>query len=207
VWEAVYDPFGEADVNPNSSVVNDFRFPGQYFDCETGLHYNYYRFYNPRTGRYITPDPIGQGGRINLYPYVSDNPINYIDSSGLLLWYADKQSEKIMKPYIQKIMKTQKGRELLKKLHNDPQIYLIHGKAGQYGPAYQLGRDVFVDPCFQPMIQTDKGLKPASTTRILAHELGHLTGIKDDGPGRMNNVNTWENPIMHPLEGFYRTKY
>jgi YD repeat-containing protein len=40
VWEGLYKPFGEADVNPNSSVVNNFRFPGQYYDQETGLHYN-----------------------------------------------------------------------------------------------------------------------------------------------------------------------
>ena len=60
---------------------------------------------------------------------------------------------------------------------------------------------------FNPSIQTDCGNKPASTTRILAHELGHLTGTKDDGPRRMNNVNTWENPIMNPLEGYNRTAY
>jgi RHS repeat-associated protein len=67
VWEADYKPFGEAEVNPNSSVVNNFRFPGQYFDAETGLHYNYHRYYDPKTGRYLTPDPIGLEGGINLY--------------------------------------------------------------------------------------------------------------------------------------------
>jgi RHS repeat-associated protein len=83
VWEAVYDPFGEADVNPNSSVVNDFRFPGQYYDEETGLHYNYHRYYDPQTGRYLTPDPIGlAGGDMALYSYSLDNPINLSDSDG-----------------------------------------------------------------------------------------------------------------------------
>ena len=83
VWEAEYKPFGEAEVNPNSTVVNNFRFSGQYFDQETGLHYNYHRYYDPVTGRYLTPDPIGQWGGINLFLYSDNNPINLIDPLGL----------------------------------------------------------------------------------------------------------------------------
>ena len=83
VWEGIYKPFGEADVNPNSSVVNNFRFPGQYYDQETGLHYNYYRYYDPNTGRYLTPDPIGLTGGINLFLYTNGNPVNSIDLEGL----------------------------------------------------------------------------------------------------------------------------
>ena len=86
VWEADYNPFGEADVNPNSSVVNQFRFPGQYYDSETGLHYNYHRYFDPSTGRYLTADPIGLDGMDpNIYGYVLNNPVNYIDKNGLKL--------------------------------------------------------------------------------------------------------------------------
>jgi RHS repeat-associated protein len=82
VWKAAYAPFGDAVVSIET-VENPFRFPGQYYDPETGLHYNYFRYYNPQTGRYITPDPIGLEGGINLFAYVANNPVNLIDLWGL----------------------------------------------------------------------------------------------------------------------------
>lgn len=57
--------------------------PGQYFDAESGLNYNYFRDYDPKTGRYIEPDPIGLAGGINLYPYTENNPLNKTDRYGL----------------------------------------------------------------------------------------------------------------------------
>ena len=92
VWEATYLPFGQAYVNPGSSVVNNVRFPGQYYDEETGLHYNYHRYYDPSTGRYLTPDPIGLLGGLNLYPYAHNDPINSIDPEGLLKFNAEYRS-------------------------------------------------------------------------------------------------------------------
>ncbi len=87
MWEARYKPFGEAMVHPQSEVVNNFRLPGQYFDGETGFHYNYHRYYDPRTGRYLTPDPIGlEGGDYNIYLYASNSPIMLQDFYGLA-WY------------------------------------------------------------------------------------------------------------------------
>jgi RHS repeat-associated protein len=68
------------------TIENNFRFPGQYYDQETGLHYNYFRYYDPATGRYVTPDPIGLEGGINLFLYVAGNPLRWIDPLGLVTW-------------------------------------------------------------------------------------------------------------------------
>jgi RHS repeat-associated protein len=59
-------------------------FPGQYYDSETGLHYNYFRYYDPETGRYLTSEPIGVLGGSNTYLYSIGNPITYYDIYGLI---------------------------------------------------------------------------------------------------------------------------
>ena len=82
VWSATYNAFGEAQISIET-VTNNLRFPGQYFDVETGLYYNWSRYYDPDTGRYTRVDPIGfAGGDENLYAYVWSNPLFMIDPEG-----------------------------------------------------------------------------------------------------------------------------
>jgi len=92
VWKADYRPFGEAAIDPASILINNFRFPGQYYDEETGLHYNNHRYYDPRTGRYLRPDPIGLDAGLNLFTYVDNNPINLTDFYGLTVSCTYSQS-------------------------------------------------------------------------------------------------------------------
>lgn len=80
-WTADAAPFGSTTTS--GTVTFNLRFPGQYFDSETGLYYNYFRYYDPQTGRYITSDPIGLTGGLNTYGYSVQNPTNYSDRFGL----------------------------------------------------------------------------------------------------------------------------
>ncbi|WP_457243763.1 RHS repeat-associated core domain-containing protein [Pseudomonas lurida] len=82
VWSAHYRAYGEITRLDIGKMDNPLRFQGQYFDQESGLHYNRHRYYNPDVGRYLTPDPVKLAGGINAYQYVP-NPTGWIDPLGL----------------------------------------------------------------------------------------------------------------------------
>jgi RHS repeat-associated protein len=82
-WPYISNPFGEhAPVSPSGYTLN-LRFPGQYFDAESGLSYNINREYEAATGRYVQADPIGLAAGSNIYSYVSSTPLAASDSMGL----------------------------------------------------------------------------------------------------------------------------
>ncbi|AMT87482.1 hypothetical protein AYO71_07975 [Pseudomonas koreensis] len=82
MWSAKYRAYGNLAALDVSEIDNPLRFQGQYFDAETGLHYNRHRYYNPGTGRFLTPDPIKLAGGLNSYQYVP-NPTGWVDPLGL----------------------------------------------------------------------------------------------------------------------------
>ncbi|MEV6561597.1 putative T7SS-secreted protein [Nocardia sp. NPDC051756] len=69
-------------TNWRGKTSSPLRFPGQIYDPETGLHYNMFRYYNPDTGQYLTPDPLGLAPAPNPYAYTT-NPLRFIDPLGL----------------------------------------------------------------------------------------------------------------------------
>ena len=129
VWSATHDPFGQATVDEDpdgngTAVTLNVRFPGQYYDQETGLHYNGYRYYDPLLGRYLTADPIGltrsfddpvlqaaiKAGSLmlpddsdsissinHLYGYTDQNPIMRTDPDGLIWGWVYKGGKWIWK--------------------------------------------------------------------------------------------------------------
>jgi RHS repeat-associated protein len=82
VWRAAIEPFGDAKIAPGTKMELNLRFPGHYFDPELGLHYNRFRYYDPRLGRYLQSDPWGIAGGYNLYAYGA-NPLLKADVRGL----------------------------------------------------------------------------------------------------------------------------
>lgn len=95
------EPFGNnvADENPSGLGAFDLplRLPGQYFDKETNLFYNYFRDYDPSVGRYVQSDPIGLYGGLNTYAYVLANPLSLSDPQGLA-WGGANQGGLIKPP-------------------------------------------------------------------------------------------------------------
>ncbi|AXB41787.1 RHS repeat-associated core domain-containing protein [Amycolatopsis albispora] len=82
-WRAQTTLWGEALGALRQRTATPLRFPGQYHDDETGLHYNYFRYYDPETGRYQSNDPLGLLGTPNPHAYVA-NPLRLTDPLGLM---------------------------------------------------------------------------------------------------------------------------
>jgi len=105
------EPFGNSLPNddPDGDGVPfglDLRFPGQFFDRETFLHYNYLRdCYDPATGRYCQSDPVGLVGGLNPYLYVRNYPLELADPTGLLY----PELEKLLKDSVNQIMNRMMG--------------------------------------------------------------------------------------------------
>lgn len=158
-WDNVYAfgsnlPYEDPDGDGQSFEYN-LRFPGQYFDKETGLHYNYFRYYEPETGRYLSSDPIGVAGGLNTYGYANGNPINRLDPFGLSDVTFDRGRGTI-------IIYDNKGNQIgqfpagnnTASKSNGPwpngifpySHYVLHPKSGPTGPYGSNGNHVFSVP-------------------------------------------------------------
>lgn len=105
---------GDADGD-GKNLVFDLRLPGQQFDAVTGLHYNYYRDYDPTTGRYVQSDPIGLTGGISTYTYAGSSPLAKGDPTGLV---------------VKGTFSLSTGELVLVDLDRPNQSYLVYAKSG-----------------------------------------------------------------------------
>ena len=89
VWSAEYTPFGAVQALYPTATTMDLRFPGQWFQLENGLHYNWHRHYDASTGRYVQADPLGLDAMLrdgpSVYGYAGQNPFSHIDPEGRFL--------------------------------------------------------------------------------------------------------------------------
>jgi RHS repeat-associated protein len=99
-WDLTPSAFGENAVNENPdgdglSFKLNLRYPGQYYDSESGTHFNRYRTYEAATGRYLQSDPIGLSGGASTYGYVGSSPLIGVDPLGLVTWTPDNHASPI----------------------------------------------------------------------------------------------------------------
>ncbi|MFE7803223.1 putative T7SS-secreted protein [Streptomyces sp. NPDC057430] len=163
-WRSRATLWGTTAWARDSSTYTPLRFPGQYYDPESGLHYNHFRHYDPETGRYTSPDPLGLAPAPNPVAYV-DNPCTGSDPLGLMPKYtkeekAQKAREDAHKTTDEVIQRAQDGRfrkggdyhgdtrhgfsdeRVLEILKNPDAVY--HSSANSGNLIFRQGEDVVV---------------------------------------------------------------
>jgi RHS repeat-associated protein len=207
-WRASYQAFGKAYLSsdPDGSIVTttppiafNLRFPGQYYDAESGLHYNRFRHYSPDVGRYVSADPIGQIGGVNLYRYGLGNPLSFIDPLGLKFGVIGPQgpARARVEAALERFRSTPRGQEI-EAATGDRLVPIEVNEEGTN--RYSEEKDwIWIDPDSPECVETEDGLQNIPIEARIAHEGGHAIGDHDDGPGGLNNVNKNENPVRKAL--------
>jgi RHS repeat-associated protein len=177
-WQAQYKAWGEAKVVVEK-IRNPLRFQGQYFDHETGLHYNRFRYYDPEIGRYLSKDPIGIAGGLNLHAYVA-NPIQWVDPLGLVIQLDSAATPVEIADYNTAITYL-KGSSEMTKIINDLEssktVYTVkfHGYtvAGRnYGSAFLPGQNTIYWEASQA-VRCSASNQTISPALVLGHEMAH----------------------------------
>lgn len=175
------------------------------------------RPYNPMIGRWLSQDRLGMDGQDeNFYRYVSNKALSSTDLTGTRIYFGDSYSAQVYRPLLDLIYSSsQAGQSLISKLDRASDEYYLWAsdsiQGSPFDPGFSIrvygGGEVCTNPNPTGQFQSTNGPVDLSAARVLAHELGHLTGVKDDGFMNMNNVVKFENPIMTPIDKQTRVTY
>ena len=207
-----YDAWGNLEAGMSQA---GHAFTGREWDPETGLYYYRARYYDPRAGTFTAEDPIGILGGLNLYGYVFASPTTYVDPFGEAIDYVGYGPDELRRVQhkISRLRRTQRGRELLECLENDPNRTLKIRKpwhdrlVTKPRAGYESRKDtIWFDPDYHPLMYTTDGIRRISGAAVLGHELGHACGCINPWD-EVLNVNFNENAVRRELGEPLRTNY
>jgi RHS repeat-associated protein len=201
-----YEPFGRYKESLGSATKNPYTFTGREWDEESGLFFYRARYMDPKIGRFTSKDPIGfDGGDVNLYAYVRNNPMLYTDALGQKI---DLSKAGSLQSVLQLIKSTARGLILYNTLEGSGNTFkLFETLVGSPGYKESI-RTIAVNPNKRIRIHVKKpngsidDCYYASTARQLAHEMGHAFGHETGSQSLNNemlNIMQNENPVAQAL--------
>ncbi len=215
------DPFGLQQPEESPSALPKFtynpRFPGQVFDRETNSHYNYFRDYDPQTGRYIQSDPIGLNGGANTYSYAGSNPLTLFDPTGELAIVSragstitvtvpvyfdpaitDANLVRSWEKAVAKIWNKGNWKNGKCSINISPDFHQTFRKSDNIGivdPKNRIKREIVGG-----LTRRNMWINANSKPGVIAHEVGHLMRLgdhyTDDASGYSHPDSGWEHDIM-----------
>ena len=156
---------------------------GQYLDRETGLHYNLFRYYDPDSGRFTQPDPIGLAGGLNLYQY-APNPVGWVDPWGLMSCSSDV---KVLRENMEMAGKNVPGyknsaHHIVMSNSADPRMVSLRNKMDELGIDINAASNGVYLP-------TSTKVKVNAGTSAIAHSKVHTSVYKENVYNRLKDVN------------------
>jgi len=191
-WSARYRAWGEAqevisEAAKRAGITNALRFAGQYYDKETGLHYNRHRYYDPHVGRFVSKDPIGLAGGVNVFQY-APNPVGWIDPLGLARCPCDPCSKYDVGTYdeLKERSVPGDGLDIHHAMQSNPAGQVVPNYDHQTAPAIAVPRPEHL------RIPTIKGTYAGTARDLLAKDIRDLrsrTGASNDCLRRLIDLN------------------